>query len=87
VVTRDSWTPIGEQAVNVFVDNPAVAAPNPNDKGADQPIPRTEFVVVFVWVEPIAALQTISLTDANPAAKGLPDATPAAKTPAPSDKK
>jgi type IV pilus assembly protein PilM len=66
VKTRDGWNPIGEVAKDLFVDNPGGALgarPDANAAVVAQPIPRTEFVVVFVWAEPIAALQTINLTD------------------------
>jgi len=69
--TRESWRPIGDVASDLFSDNPAAAGAGPAAKDAAvavQPIPRTEFVVVFVWAEPIAGTQPINLTG-NPTDK------------------
>jgi type IV pilus assembly protein PilM len=65
---RDTWRPIGEQASSIYGDNIAgpgqafVAPPLPVGTEAPviQPVPRYEFVLVFIWREP---QQTITLDE------------------------
>ena len=61
---RDGWVPIGDAANGVMVNAPApppVAPKGPLE--VIQLAPRTEFVIVFIWREPIAGAQTIELFD------------------------
>ena len=61
--SRDLWKPSGETASMLLVDGPGGFAPVappivpvPGDKQKDpkdKPAIRTEFVIVFVWQEPI----------------------------------
>jgi hypothetical protein len=63
--SRESWKPIGDVASDLFVDNPGGGGGGAakGEAVVAQPIPRTEFVVVFVWFEPIAGLEPIILDD------------------------
>lgn len=64
--SRDGWRPIGETALRIFGDNaPPIGGQGGGNLGGGKKdagekvaaIPRTEFVLLFVWREPIAALQ------------------------------
>ena len=73
VRTRDDWRPIGEVAPDLFAGNAAQGGAGPgcrrkaSSDGKDvvvvPQVPRIEFVVVFVWNEPIAAAQTINVVE------------------------
>jgi type IV pilus assembly protein PilM len=62
-VSRTGWRPIGEVAIGVFGDGAMPAQPNPPEKGVANIVPRTEFVILFVWQEPIISQQPISIED------------------------
>ena len=55
--SRDPWKAIGEAASATIDGSGAAAAvgapPPPETKGAPPPVERTEFVLVFIWQEPL----------------------------------
>jgi hypothetical protein len=70
-INREAWRPLGETASSIYVDNAAGFALAPVPKGIIDPkaappepvVPRFEFVVLFVWQEPISTQQAITLTE------------------------
>ena len=68
--TRDAWKPIGEVAPDLYFGAgvggvPANAAAAGKEAPVVSDIPRTEFVVLFIWAEPIAGLKTPNLFEAG----------------------
>ena len=71
--SREGWKPIGERAASIFGGKEALDVPPPPppvllDEKARKAaqamiVPRTEFVILFVWREPITAQQTIVLVE------------------------